>query len=119
MDDFECVFHDANRHQLLAVIPAVHHQRVGQSLDDGALRLAETLSCISTRRVRKIFSILLLDGDVILRKDESFKYTLTGLIQRRLLRFVDRKSDDNSQHCNFQMRCQKIWLSSFFSLLKL
>lgn len=34
---------DADGHELLAVVAAVHHQRVGQALDDGALSLSESL----------------------------------------------------------------------------
>ena len=41
--DFEGVSDDADSHKLLAVVAAVHHQRVGEALDDGALRLAESL----------------------------------------------------------------------------
>lgn len=39
---------DADSHQLLSVVAAVHHERVGQSLDDGAVGLAESLRGIST-----------------------------------------------------------------------
>ncbi len=41
--DLKSVVHDAHGHQLLAVVAPVHHQRVGQALDDGALGLAEAL----------------------------------------------------------------------------
>lgn len=42
-DDFKGVSDDADGHEFLAVIATVHHERVGQSLDDGALSLAEPL----------------------------------------------------------------------------
>merc|ERR1719435_423517 len=51
---------------LLAVVPAVHHEGVHQTLHDGALSLAETLGSVSSGRVGKILGILLLDSDVIL-----------------------------------------------------
>jgi hypothetical protein len=39
---------DADGHQLLAVVATVHHEGVGEALDDGALCLAESLRGIST-----------------------------------------------------------------------
>ena len=44
VDDLEAVLDDPNGQQLLAVVPAVHHQAVHQALHDGALGLAEPLS---------------------------------------------------------------------------
>lgn len=52
--DFECVSNNADGHQLLAVIAAVHHERVGQALNDGAVGLAESLGGISASRVRYV-----------------------------------------------------------------
>ena len=52
--DLEAVSHDADGHELIAVVAAVHHERVGQTLDDGALSLAETLGGIATSRVREV-----------------------------------------------------------------
>ena len=34
---------DADGHELFAVVASVHHQRVGQALDDGTLCLSEAL----------------------------------------------------------------------------
>lgn len=45
---------DADSHELLSVVAAVHHEGVGQALDDGALSLAETLGGIATSGVRKV-----------------------------------------------------------------
>lgn len=45
---------DADGHEFLAVIAAVHHQGVGQSLDDGALGFAEPLHGVSSRRVGNV-----------------------------------------------------------------
>ena len=39
MDDLEAVLDDPHGHQLLAVVAAVHHQRVHQALDDRAVGL--------------------------------------------------------------------------------
>lgn len=38
---------DAHSHELLSVVAAVHHERVGETLDDGALRLPESLDGIA------------------------------------------------------------------------
>lgn len=69
MDDLERVLEDPDGHELLAVVPAVHHQRVGHSLNDGALGLAEPLGGITARAVGQKLGVLLLDGQVVLNKD--------------------------------------------------
>merc|ERR1719427_2647111 len=56
MDDLEGVFDNSACHELLAVIPAVHHEVVHQTLHNGALSLAETLGSVSSSRVGKILS---------------------------------------------------------------
>jgi hypothetical protein len=48
------VRNDADGHQLLAVVAAVHHQRVGEALNDGAVGLAEPLGSIATSGVREV-----------------------------------------------------------------
>lgn len=67
MDDLECVLDDAHGHQLLAVVAAVHHHGVGQTLHDGALSLPETLGGITASRVWKILGVLLFHSNVILQ----------------------------------------------------
>lgn len=52
--DLEGVSNNTDGHQLLAVVAAVHHQRVGQALNDGAVGLAEALDGISASRVRQV-----------------------------------------------------------------
>lgn len=52
--DLEGVGNDADSHELLSVVAAVHHEGVGQALDDGALSLAETLGSIAASGVRKV-----------------------------------------------------------------
>lgn len=49
--DFESVSNDAHSHELLSVVAAVHHERVGETLNDGALCLAEALHSVSASRV--------------------------------------------------------------------
>lgn len=45
---------NADSQELLSVVTAVHHERVGETLDDGALSLAETLSGIATGSVGNV-----------------------------------------------------------------
>lgn len=49
--DFEGVGNDADGHELLAVVAAVHHEGVGEALDDRALSFSEALLGISTSGV--------------------------------------------------------------------
>lgn len=49
--DLEGVGDNADGHNLLTVVATVHHQGVGQTLNDGALGLAETLGGITTSSV--------------------------------------------------------------------
>lgn len=52
--DLEGMGDDADGHHLLAVVAAVHHEGVGETLNDGAVGLAETLGGIATGRVREV-----------------------------------------------------------------
>lgn len=45
---------NADSQELLSVVAAVHHERVGETLDDGALGLAETLGGIATSGVGEV-----------------------------------------------------------------
>lgn len=53
-DDLEGVGDDADSHQLLSVVAAVHHEGVGETLNDGAVGLAEALDGIAAGRVRQV-----------------------------------------------------------------
>ena len=46
VDDLKAVLNNSDSHKLLSVVPAVHHKGVDQTLDNGALGLAETLGGI-------------------------------------------------------------------------
>ena len=52
--DFKSVSDDADGHELLAVIAAVHHEGICETLDDGAVGLSEALDGIATGGVRDI-----------------------------------------------------------------
>ena len=67
MNDLEGVLHDADGHQLLAVVASMHHQRRREALDDWALCFTETFHLVATGRMRQILGVLLFDGNVILK----------------------------------------------------
>lgn len=54
---------DADGHELLAVVAAVHHERVGEALNDGAVGLAEPLRRILARGVGDVDGVA--EGDVV------------------------------------------------------
>jgi hypothetical protein len=60
---------DAHGHELLAVVATVHHQRVGEALNDGAVGLAEPLGGPPARRVRDIDRVA--DRDVVTARASS------------------------------------------------
>ena len=51
MYDLERVGNDADGHELFAIVSAVHHERIGEALNDGALCFSESLLGISAGRV--------------------------------------------------------------------
>ena len=42
---------DADSHELFAIVPAVHHERVGETLDDGAVGFPKALDGIAASGV--------------------------------------------------------------------
>jgi hypothetical protein len=52
---------DADGHDLLSVVAAVHHEGVGETLNDGALGLAESLLGVTTSRVGEVDGLTDLD----------------------------------------------------------
>ena len=52
---------DADSHELLSVVAAVHHERVGEALNDGALGLAEALDGIPASGVGDVDGLADLD----------------------------------------------------------
>jgi len=69
VDDLESVLDDTDSHELLSVVAAVHHQGVGETLNNGALGLAETLGGEATGSVGQVDGGLDLDvvdqGDIL------------------------------------------------------
>jgi hypothetical protein len=71
VDDVESVLDDADGHDLLAVVAAVHHERAGEALNDRALGLLEALLLEAAGSVGHELRELRLDGDVVLEGDVS------------------------------------------------
>lgn len=71
--DLERVGNNADSHELLAVVATVHHEGVGQALDDGALRLAEALGGIAASGVRKVDGVTDLDVVAVRAKSQVSK----------------------------------------------
>lgn len=69
--DLEGVSDNSHCHELLAVVSPVHHQRVGQTLDDRALSLAEPLDRISAGRMGDVYRRTDLDVVAIVLQQES------------------------------------------------
>ena len=69
VDDLEGVGDNAGSQELLSVVATVHHDGVGQTLDDGALSLAETLGGIAASGVGDVDRGA--DLDVVAVKIES------------------------------------------------
>ena len=61
VDDVESMFDDSDGQELLTVVSSVHHEGVGQSLDDGALGFAESLGGVSAGSVWEIDCMTKLD----------------------------------------------------------
>ena len=56
---------DPDGHELLAVVAAVHHEGVGETLNDGAVGLSEALGSILASRVGDIDGVA--ERDVVTR----------------------------------------------------
>jgi len=65
------VLHDTNSQNLLAVVAPMHHEGVGQTLNNGAVGLAETLDIVASCSVGKIGDVseLLLHSQIVLKRD--------------------------------------------------
>ena len=70
---------DPDGHELLSVVPPVHHEGVDETLDDRALGLAKTLGGVTTAGVGSELGVLLLHSDVVLggRETETFFTTVS------------------------------------------
>lgn len=62
---------NADSQKLLAAVTTVHHERVGQTLDDGALSLAETLDGIAASGVREVDGVADLDVVAVCRSESA------------------------------------------------
>jgi hypothetical protein len=57
VDDLEAVLDNPDGHEFFTVVAAVHHQGVDQSLNDGALGLAETFGSITTCGTNSLIAV--------------------------------------------------------------
>jgi hypothetical protein len=83
--DLESVLHDADGKNLLAVVATVHHERVADALNNGALSLAEALGLVATSRVGVEHGEAVLHGNVVLKGDVAD----LDVIERPLLEKLD------------------------------
>ena len=60
---------DADGHQFLAVVSAVHHEGVDQSLNNWALGLSESFDLVSAASVWKVLGVSVGAGQVVLEGD--------------------------------------------------
>ena len=58
VNDFHGVLDNPDSHELLAIVSTVHHEGVGEPLNNGALCLPETLHRVPTSSVRNICRML-------------------------------------------------------------
>lgn len=58
MNDLHSVLDDPNSHKLLAIVSTVHHERVGEPLNNGTLSFPEPLHRVSSSSVRNIRCML-------------------------------------------------------------
>lgn len=75
--DFECVCDNADGHELLAVVAAVHHQGVGKTLNDWALCLPEALDGVLASGVGEVDRCA--DVDVVAVVEFLSAWFFTGL----------------------------------------
>ena len=66
MDDLKRVLHDADSLQLLSIVPSVHHHRGGETLNNRAGSLAESLDLVATSTVGQVLGRLVLHCNVVL-----------------------------------------------------
>lgn len=64
---------NADSHELLSVIAAVHHQRIGETFDDGAICFSKPLDSIATGGMGDVDGISDLDVITGIEKCESAK----------------------------------------------
>lgn len=72
VNNFERVLNDSNGHKLLAVVATVHHERTGETLDDGTQRLVKSFDLITASRVRYVLGCLAFDWYVILFNSNNY-----------------------------------------------
>lgn len=83
---------NADSHELLSVVAAVHHQRVGETLDDGALGLPEALDGITTSGMRDVDGRA--DLNVIAARKMKLAFGILCVVKPQRLEFRGRMSSN-------------------------
>jgi len=81
VDDLESVGDNADGHELLAVVAAVHHERVDKALNNGGLSLLESLVLVSASSVGSVDGIS--EGDVVGQGDVLDLDLLSAVVSER------------------------------------
>jgi len=87
-DDLKSVLDDTDGKKLLTTVATVEHKAVHKTLNDGALRLTEANLVVTTSRVRKVHTelVLLVDCDVILKRQiADGNIVISPLVEKTLL----------------------------------
>lgn len=72
MNNLHSMLDDPNSQEFLAIVSTVHHERVGQPLNNGALRLPEPLHRVPAGGVRHIRGVLgCRHSDIISQRNVS------------------------------------------------
>ena len=85
--------HDSDGHEFFAVIATVHHQGVGQSFNDRALRLSESFGSISTGRMGDVH------GTILLLVSQYSAAQVRGALSPSNLHVITRKDPGQSEFC--------------------
>jgi hypothetical protein len=72
VNNLKSLLDNSDSELLLTVVSTLHHHRVDESLNNGALGLSETLLLVTASSVRQVNSSRILESDVILQ--ELYKY---------------------------------------------
>lgn len=82
--NLKCVGHNADSHELLSVVSAVHHQRVGEALNDGTICLSKSLDSIATGRMGDVDRVPDLNVITIAQRSKLAKGSCWGRRYQRL-----------------------------------
>lgn len=100
VDDLESVGDNANSHELLAVVAAVHHERVDKTLHDGGLGLLEGLVLVTASSVGSVDGIA--QSNVVGERD-VLNLDLLGAVVMKSRERTNRKVSEMVLSKQFEM----------------